>query len=944
MLLLSEVVKLLCLATWLIVEGQEATAEYIGTGVNGSMETRNNQNVLVLGGLFPVHKNEDNKCGAILDLGVQRLEAMVLATENINNDSNLLPGVTLAYEIRDTCVRPNTALEESLNYVSDRSLKIGADNGTILGISGVVGAASSSVSVDTANLLRLFDIPQISYASTAKILSDKSRFDYFFRTVPPDSLQARAMADIIEHFNWTYVIAMHSGDTYGSEGIRSFINELRRKNSTRRCVATTIEVTEDYDGAIESMNKIWVRNATVVVLFGQLATATGVLEAVERKQEIDPEFASRKFTWIGSDAWGDQIPARLYAVARGSLSVIPRSLLSSKFDTYFQSLHPLNYSANPWFREYWESVFNCTLSGSVRFQPCDLDNQALSPESGYRQNSKVTFTIDVVYAFAHAIHKLQQDFCQGGPGLCEEILETRSGGAVVQGELLLKYLHNVSFSGVSAKVISFDSNGDQQGGYVLKNLQRNSNGDFVFSTVGHWDEVPSEFDRNTPLDISGEIQWSHDQGDKVPESSCSYPCSNGEQQVPIADQAECCWECRLCPGANMVSNGTVCTSCALGYAPNEHRTECVLIQPSYLTWFHGWSIAILLLTCFGIIATTAVAIVFIVFHKHQLIKASSRELSAVLLTGIMLCYVLPFFFIAKPAPWICAVRRFGVGFCFALCYSALLVKTNRIHRIFNRSPNSRSAPPLISPQSQLFFTALLVAIQIVIALVWLVVEKPSTTLVFSKTRTELKCGESPIIGLSITLGYNFLLLIATLYFAFRTRKVPQNFNEAKFINFTIYTLCILWFAFIPTYYSTASLGTVFQTGSLVLVIILNAFITLFILFVPKIYFLFSRLRGKSASGASESNTIQRSRDKPRLGSFDNQSTTFSLRLFSPGNNVKITDDAPNFALSAGLPMVAEGDERDDEMKDGEESLMATLSSSETAKLLVDASTQTLDHE
>ena len=103
------------------------------------------------------------------------------------------------------------------------------------------------------------------------------------------------------------------------------------------------------------------------------------------------------------------------------------------------------------------------------------------------------------------------------------------------------------------------------------------------------------------------------------------------------------------------------------------KTECVLIQPSYLTWSHGWSIVILILTCSGIIATTAVAIVFIVYHKHQLIKASSRELSAILLSGIMLCYLLPFFFIAKPSPWICAVRRFGVGFCFALCYSALLV-------------------------------------------------------------------------------------------------------------------------------------------------------------------------------------------------------------------------------------------------------------------------------
>ena len=923
------VVQLLCLTTWL-TEGQEDTAAvYIGTGVKGSMETWNNENVIVLGGLFPVHKNSDGRCGEILDLGVQRLEAMVLATEKINNDSNILPGVTLAYEIRDTCVRPNRALEQSLNYVTERILTIGNET-NVTGVSGVVGAASSSVSIDTANLLRLFDIPQISYASTAKTLSDKTRFDYFFRTVPPDSLQAQAMVDIVEYFNWTYVIAMHSGDTYGSEGIREFIDQLeaKRRNSTQKCVATTIEVTENFNQAIEEMNKNWVRNATVVVLFGQLATAIGVLEAIERKRMTDPEFASRDFTWIGSDAWGDQIPDRLYSIAKGSLSVIPRAHLSEEFDTYFKSLHPFNNAANPWFEEYWEFIFNCSFANRVGFQECGVANQAIGPMSNYRQNSKVTFTFDAVYAFAHAMHKLQQDFCQRGPGLCEEILDDRAGGKVVRGELLRKYLQNVTFSGVSTEIISFDKNGDQQGGYILKNLQQNSSGDFIFSTIGHWDEIPSDFGRSTPLEISGAIQWSHDRGDEVPESLCSRPCGNGEQQIPVNDQVECCWRCIPCPGTTTVSTGVVCTACDLGYTPNEQRTECVLIEPSYLTWSDGWSIAVLFLTCIGIVATTAVAIIFIIFHKHQLIKASSRELSAVLLTGIMLCYILPFFFITKPAPWICAVRRFGVGFCFALCYSALLVKTNRIHRIFNRPPNSTSSPPLISPRSQLFFTALLVSIQIVIAIVWLVVEQPGTIHEFSLTRTELKCSENPIAGLSIMLGYNFILLLITLYFAFRTRKVPQNFNEAKFINLTIYTLCVLWLAFIPTYYSTAGLGTVFQTGSLTLVIILNAFITLFILFVPKIYFLFShQIRGKSTSSGTETNTYQR--EKSRLGSIDKQFSSLAF-LSSGSSSIKMAEGAPN--NHSGLPMVAEEDEGG---KDGRET------SSETAKLLVDASTQTL---
>ena len=175
------------------------------------------------------------------------------------------------------------------------------------------------------------------------------------------------------------------------------------------------------------------------------------------------------------------------------------------------------------------------------------------------------------------------------------------------------------------------------------------------------------------------------------------------------------------------------------------------------------------------------------------------------------------------------------------------MKTNRIHRIFNRKSVTLQAPPLINPQSQLFFTALLVAIQMLIAVVWLVIERPNTIFSYDDFTTELLCSENPYIGLSVTLAYNLLLLVVTTYFAFRTRKVPQNFNEAKFINLTVYILCVLWIAFIPAYFITTALHTSFHTGSLVIAIILSATVTLCCLLVPKVYFLFLGKRKGSES-------------------------------------------------------------------------------------------------
>lgn len=842
-----------------LLSAQSVGPVYIGTGLQDKAveEALGEGDVLVLGGLFPVHKNEDNQCGDVLDLGIQRLEAMVFATGKINLDPAILPGVTLVFEIRDTCINSNYALEQSLDYVSTRGLGV---NGTVLGVSGVVGAASSGVSISIANLLRLFQIPQVSYASTAKILSDKTRYDYFFRTVPPDSLQAQAMADIIVHFQWTYVFAIHSEDAYGSEGIQAFIDELIERNTTEDfCIAIKIGIPlaasgEEFDEAVSIMTQQWVGNASVAVVFGQLSTATGVLNAVKRRKLVDEEFALKDFTWIGSDAWGDQLPDYLHSIAQGMLSVIPVAKQSTEFDDYFQSLHPTTNYDNPFFAEYWETFFNCSLDNSSSV-PCDLSSQSITPEGGYRQNSKVTFTIDAVYSLAHSLHNMQQTLCPAKRGLCPAMLDHRSHEVKADGSILLEYLRNVSFSpAASADSIKFDASGDELGGFLVKNLQLDSEtGRFSFKVVGEWNTFRGG---TSNLDLNNTIQWSnHD--NVVPMSVCSHPCGGGEFPEHVPNEAECCWVCKPCLGDRLVSTGLFCSECEEGFKPNENKTECLEIPPTFLTWSNPWSIVILLITSAGLIISSFVAAIFVVYNKHSLIKASSRELSAVLLTGIMLCYLIPLFFLAAPSPVICTFRRFGVGFCFALSYSALLVKTNRIHRIFNRPQNTIHAPPLISPQSQLFFTALLAAVQVVIAVVWLVIEKPSITFVYSDFSTELKCGESPHIGLAIHLGYNFILLLLSTFYAFRTRKIPQNFNEAKFINITLYTTIIIWLAFIPTYFSTARLGTVYQTSSLVLAIILSATTTVCCMFMPKIYFLYSQQRKEQYPSSNGSHARDR---------------------------------------------------------------------------------------
>lgn len=186
---------------------------------------------ITLGGLFPIHS--DATCKTIDGvLGIQRLEAMLYAVQRINKEASILPGLTLGLRAFDTCSSETTALDRTVEeFITDQKCdsKEGDEIAGGRQVVGIVGPLYSSVSVQVAHLLRLFKMPQISYDSTSSELSDKTKYEYFLRTVPSDSIQARVMADLLHYFNWTYVSAVYSDDSYGRKGIEGLIAETDKK-------------------------------------------------------------------------------------------------------------------------------------------------------------------------------------------------------------------------------------------------------------------------------------------------------------------------------------------------------------------------------------------------------------------------------------------------------------------------------------------------------------------------------------------------------------------------------------------------------------------------------------------------------------------------------------------------------------------------------------------
>jgi len=244
---------------------------------------------VTLGGLFPVHEygSPREPCGAISHFrGIQRLEAMLFAIDQINNDEQLLPGIKLGALILDTCSDDNYALEQSLGFVRSR-LATGTctcinestselshkDN-----IFGVVGATLSSVSVHVANLLRLFQLPQISYASTTPKLSESS-FDYFARTVPSDSNQARAIVDILQRLNFTYVNAIYSHGDYGEGGFREFKRLLK--------LPITITTDEDINSNKKRQQKVCIADEQRLKRDASIQDTKGILQSMIDRSQSD---------------------------------------------------------------------------------------------------------------------------------------------------------------------------------------------------------------------------------------------------------------------------------------------------------------------------------------------------------------------------------------------------------------------------------------------------------------------------------------------------------------------------------------------------------------------------------------------------------------------------------------------------------------------------------
>lgn len=643
---------------------------------------------IIIGGMLPLYTG-GNPCGeTLLWKVVEVVEMLVYAVESINERTDVLPNVTLGFEIRNDCGNKDIALwtaltmasplgREEFNAVCPHRPRLNTKS-----VVGIVGPTRSTTTTVAARVGRLFQVPVVSFAATSDELSNPADFPYFLRTVPSDNFQAGAILDLLLNFNWKYITLLYSADTYGIRGAHQ-LQLLAEERGI--CIGVTLPLPgfgneDDLVDLASTLNNPKI--AKVIVLVSIKETAESLLRAV------DKVVFDERLTWVGSDGWGSSIiSSDVKHVVHGCIFVQLYSDTVPEFHTYFRDLYrKRNITKNPWYDVYVEK-----WKESRRHHN---NNETIFPipTLGFE-----TVAINAVYAIGYALDAYVRHHCSDQIP-CEKLHS-------IEEEEFLAYLLNVSFEGASGDQFNFDKNGDTGGKYRYRNLQL-IDGSYQLVDLGMWD--PSN--ETDPFWIrENDMQWGRDIISPG-ESTCREDCRSGYIPVPL--ERKCCWGCRKCPDGSIVMNDTDCSPCPDLYWPNTNFTACVKLDPLKLVYHHPTVVLLITFAGVAIVMTALVIGGFIYYFNHPLMKASSRELSAVNLLGVLLAIVTHIPLLLPPTYDTCAAAEVMLTTSFTLTYAPTLLKVNRIFRIFNAGKKTARRPRCVGPKDQVFIISVIVVVQV----------------------------------------------------------------------------------------------------------------------------------------------------------------------------------------------------------------------------------------
>ncbi|XP_044523146.1 vomeronasal type-2 receptor 26-like [Gracilinanus agilis] len=723
--------------------------------------------------------------------------ALMFAVEEINRNPNMLPNMTLGFHIFNAYHNDERTLESSLMWLSGQGQTIPNYNCDSKGKSVVViGGATSEMTVSMETLLELYKFPQVTYGLFDPLLSDPIQFPSVYQMASMDTSLPLAMVRLMVHFKWTWVGLVASDDSRSEKFLRNLQEEMVRNYV---CVAFRVKIRTDEEWGIPShynfLHSIYHSTAKVIVIYGD--TDSLLSQIFNNKAHA---FIYKM--WITSSHWNiAKRPGYIYFDNfHGALIFSEQTSKIPGFKPFLKTIDPDKYPEDIFLKNFWKSAFKCMSQygegdGGICSQNTSLDTLPLSYV--HLAMSGQSYTVySAVHAVAQALHEMFLERSEMESSVDRD-------NWVTYPWKLHSFLKNIRFNNTAGKQVILDKKRHSVANYDVLNYVTFSNDTEVLVKVG---EFLSQAPRGQDFTIQEKaIVWPKLQ-EKPPHSRCSTVCGPGFHIKAQEEKPVCCFECVPCP-QGQISNYTgkdQCMKCPEDQYPNRERNHCLYKGVNFLAYEDPLGITF---TSIAVGFSLFTVLVFWVFVKHQntpIVKANNRNLTYILLFSLSLCFLCSLLFIGPPTATNCLLRQTTFGVMFTVAVSSILAKTITVVLAFRATrPGSRSRR-WVGSRALISLVVFCTLIQVMLCAIWLLLSPPFPD---ADTHSDpehiiLECNEGSLIAFYSVLGYMAFLALASFTVAFLARNLPDTFNEAKLITFSMLVFCSVWISFLPTYQST----------------------------------------------------------------------------------------------------------------------------------------------
>ncbi|XP_026567921.1 vomeronasal type-2 receptor 26-like [Pseudonaja textilis] len=747
----------------------------------------------------------------------QHILALVFAVKEINENPQILSNFTLGFHIYDSYDNAQRTYQTTMLLLSSEERLIPnytCDNQHNL--IAVIGGIDSTVSCHIATILDIYKIPQLTYGSTP-VMNDKTPGLFFYQTIPQESLQYPGILSLMLHFKWFWVGVIAIDNVNGERFLQAISLIFSQSDICLAFIERVFIYFLHISYMLQQGTKIYYKlmgsRANVVLIHGE-SYSMALYGWLPYFYESQMERVKGK-VWIATT----QLEFLSLALQRnweaevfhGALSFKIHSNDISGFRWFLESISPYN-SKDGFIGDFWQQVFTCALPNLMEedvVSICTGKEKLESLPGAFFEMAMTTPSYSIynaVQAVAHAIHDMtfSKIKCRTKRDAQGQKLQTQEHWQ------LHHFLRYASFNNTAQDRITFNQKGELVTGFDIFNWIIFSNLSLQRVKVGSVDPLAPPDQMFTINDDA--ITWHSWFNQTRPLSLCSEHCHPGSSKKVREGEPFCCYDCVLCPKGKISDKEDMneCKKCSDKEYANKNQDFCYPKIITFLSYKEPLGITFTFLAFFFFSLTALVLGIFMTHHHTPIVRANNQSLTYTLLISLLFCFLCTLLFIGKPGKVVCLLQQTALGINFSVAVSCVLAKTITVILAFTATKPGSRMRKWVGKRLASSIVLSCFLIQASICVGWLTISPPFPGMdMYSMTEEiVLQCSAGSMVMFYSVLGYLGFLAIISFAVAFLARKLPDTFNEAKFITFSMLVFCSVWLSFVPTYLSSKGKYTV----------------------------------------------------------------------------------------------------------------------------------------